>query len=896
MQMPIRVYNKYLDLLGESDTYQSMQYKRSYHSIGDFEMHINRYMHHADRFQKGNIIALNKQAHKAGLILSREIELDDSGKESENFKLTGFTLDGLMNRRVTVPPSGTAYDRKSGDAETVMKHYVYQHFVNPADPNRKMDMLEIAENQHRGGNIEWESRFKNVGDELEKISTETGLGWGIFVDFNTKKLIFDCFQAKNLTQSNNEGNSPVFFSPEFETIKSQSFFESDKDYKNVGYVGGQGEGADRKIIELGNSTGLDRIETFIDARDIGTEDEESEDDLTDEEIEEQIRDRGKQKMKEMKTLFTLEAEILTPITRKSYKQMNSSKQMQATPFEYEKDFDLGDRVQVVNRSWGVTMDAPITEFTEIHEADGFNLEATFGESRPTLTSKIRDKFNELEGIEKQEVPAQLVVQQNRNVDRKLTKEQQERIKQARDNLQEAKKHAEDYTGEFTYDKEAIDNKDSQTESKANKHAESKAKDAEENAKNFSKDASNITEGILDVGSVPIQTAYNGARIAFDGINGFVQYDKDNNPVAWFDLEGNARFSGDITGSTGTFGEVTVVDGDFSLKDDNTSTIYSATPKRNILKDHSFELIPPDNASEGQESHDHNWLEIKDNELRSFWQKVGKPKVTAPFNPDNSDAFAIFGQQGVVVRNGDYVRQYIYEGIGAESVYTVSGHFKKQWRVDGEGIPRIEIWHVGGAGEGGRQEKIINSTFNKVKSDYTVERHATTFTVPSSFKKGDALEIIISGVDSNWIQCDGMQMVEGNRPSVYQPEDSIWQISNGDYRPMNNQGVLWSGEVYPTASQTVTPRLGISDCPNGWILEWSGYNKDDGLKNTHFQYTFVPKSMAIFNSGKGMRISLERSPGQFVYKYIYVYDAYFKGHDSNDKNDNHRIALRMIYEW
>lgn len=449
---PIRIYNRFLDLKAEIDTYQSLQFGRNYHAVADFELHINRYMHKADEIQKGDIIGLAE--NKAGIILSKEIALDQSGKESENFKLTGYTLDGLIKRRITVPPSDTAYDRKSGDAETVMKHYVERHFVNPADPERKMPYVEIAENRNRGPHIDYESRFKNVADELENISIQSGLGWGVFADFKNKRLVFDVIERRDLTQDNPYGNNPVFFSPEFETIKNQDFVDSDNDLKTVGYVGGQGEGTDRKVVTIGDDNGWDRIETFVDARDVGNNDEEE---LTDEEIEKKLRERGKEKMRDMQTIFTLEAEILTPVTRTAYEYTHEGylqpaqptgryerKQQQITPFAYEKDFDLGDMVQVVNKSWGLTMTAPITAFKEIHEPGGFRLEATFGRDRPTLISKIQDKFDELEGIEKQELPAQVAVETRNYIDEGLTQEEQERIEQAKQNLAEAKGFTRDY--------------------------------------------------------------------------------------------------------------------------------------------------------------------------------------------------------------------------------------------------------------------------------------------------------------------------------------------------------------------------------------------------------------------------------------------------------------------
>ncbi|MDT2284838.1 hypothetical protein P7H17_00070 [Paenibacillus larvae] len=46
--------------------------------------------------------------------------------------------------------------------------------------------------------------------------------------------------------------------------------------KNIAVVAGQGEGEDRKIVTVGTSTGLNRHEMFVDARDVGTQEEGSE--------------------------------------------------------------------------------------------------------------------------------------------------------------------------------------------------------------------------------------------------------------------------------------------------------------------------------------------------------------------------------------------------------------------------------------------------------------------------------------------------------------------------------------------------------------------------------------------------------------------------------------------
>src|SRR5690625_7330757 len=56
------------------------------------------------------------------------------------------------------------------------------------------------------------------------------------------------------------------------------------------------------------------------------------------------------------------------------------------------------------------MKAPIVETREIHELGGYRLEATFGENRPTLLTKIQQKFDELSGIETQELPSKIEIQ------------------------------------------------------------------------------------------------------------------------------------------------------------------------------------------------------------------------------------------------------------------------------------------------------------------------------------------------------------------------------------------------------------------------------------------------------------------------------------------------------
>lgn len=375
---PIRILTPILDLLAEIDNYESLLFTRRWHEVGEFELRINRYKQHTELLQRGNLIMLGANRNKVGIIKHREIELDENGKASENWLIKGIALKGVMVQRIIVPPTNDSHDRASGAAETVMKHYINNHIVNPVDVKRKIDMVVIASDQQRGSSISWESRFKNLADELIEISKTSGLGWDVTLDFSSKTWIFDVFEGRNLTVNQTE-NPPVIFSSQFESLKQLSFVESDANYRNYGYIAGQGEGEDRRVVEVGDAEGLSRIETFIDARDISEQDEDQQA-LPEEQVIAKLRERGQQKLSEFAQEFFLEGQILT----------NS-------PFKYEIDYDLGDIVTIQNREWGVTRDARITEIKEIYEPGGFQIEATFGESRPTLIKKLKQELAQISG-------------------------------------------------------------------------------------------------------------------------------------------------------------------------------------------------------------------------------------------------------------------------------------------------------------------------------------------------------------------------------------------------------------------------------------------------------------------------------------------------------------------
>ncbi len=343
--MNVNIIDRQFNLLGQIDNYESLMLGKSYSGIGAFELHTTENNASADKLQKENIIFTSSD--KAYIILHRQIN-STTGK----LVLKGLELKSLLARNITFPPSGLAYHRINNNIETIMKEYVQALLTR-----RGITDTIVAANQNRGITTVYQTRYKNLADELNKLSLASGLGWDITLDLDNKKFVFDVVEGKDRTASQ-DTNPPAIFSIEYDNIAEQELTDSKFNYANVAIVAGQGEGADRAINIVGASSGWDAYEIFVDARDI--------ENATD------LPSRGEQKLSELKEVFTFDSQVLTDKN-----------------LTYGEDFNLGDNVTVKNTKWNVTLDIRIEALTEIYESTGFRLDITFGSNIPTILDVIK---------------------------------------------------------------------------------------------------------------------------------------------------------------------------------------------------------------------------------------------------------------------------------------------------------------------------------------------------------------------------------------------------------------------------------------------------------------------------------------------------------------------------
>lgn len=343
--MEINIIERDFNFIGRIDNFESYMPNKKYDGIGSFELHLPSNALYADELTKERIIFTSED--KAYIILYRK---RDTG--TNKMVVRGQEIKSYLSRMLVFPPEGQSSYRINDNAETIMKEYVVSTLAR-----KNITNVEVAANQNRGDKFAYQSRYKNLANELQKIGKASGLGWDIHLDMDKKKFVFDVVEGRDITV-NQTDRPPAIFSVDYDNIQSQVLEESRLDYANTAIVAGQGEGANRAIYISGDTEGLDSIETFVDARDL--------------ENDADLPDRAMQKLKETEEKLVFDSEVLTDKN-----------------LIYEEDFRLGDIGTVQNKEWDISVNRRITEFTEIYEASGFRLDLVFGENMPDLIDKVK---------------------------------------------------------------------------------------------------------------------------------------------------------------------------------------------------------------------------------------------------------------------------------------------------------------------------------------------------------------------------------------------------------------------------------------------------------------------------------------------------------------------------
>ncbi len=343
--MELRIYGQDLKLKGITENQTSVIWTRKYYDCGNFEIHLPITTYNAELYQLNNLVTIYG-AKEAGII--ENIKYTQTNKKNE-MVVKGRFLESYMDRRVIHPTVNF-----SGKLEVGMRQLLSD--ITPILP-----YVELGDLQGYEDTVSFQCSWKTLLNAETKLAQSANVGFRFRPDFENRKIYFEVYKGLDRTRTQHD-RSFVEFSEEFDNLNSAIYTVNNKTEKTVVYVLGEGEGSDRTCVIVGDDsgTGYERRELYVDARDLLSTD------LTEEEYEATLEQRGLEKLEEYALSKSFECDTI-PLGN----------------FTYKTGYDLGDIVTVKKEKWGITDEFRITELMEVYEHEQMEVVPTLGNPLPT---------------------------------------------------------------------------------------------------------------------------------------------------------------------------------------------------------------------------------------------------------------------------------------------------------------------------------------------------------------------------------------------------------------------------------------------------------------------------------------------------------------------------------
>jgi hypothetical protein len=286
-------------------------------------------------------------------------QLTLAGRVILNLYGSGYTE--LLKRRLVEPLPGLEHNKKTGVAETIMKEFVEESAISPENSERVIVGLSNQEDVGYGNIAEYSARYTQLPTVLKRLAEQGGVDFGVIRPDSAARGTFEFvvlpLWGVDRRVDNVEGRPPIVFSTGLGNMVIPIFSRNSSEEINYVYVGGQGQGLERRIIELSNEIAIarspwNRREDFLDAR------QESSD--------EGLITSGTSELETRRVKETLTFDV-----------------RQTDSVRWNRDWGLGDIITSYHR--GKRFDKKITEVS-------VNISPEMGEEdeRETLSVELRD--------------------------------------------------------------------------------------------------------------------------------------------------------------------------------------------------------------------------------------------------------------------------------------------------------------------------------------------------------------------------------------------------------------------------------------------------------------------------------------------------------------------------
>lgn len=315
------ILNKELEAIAEITTLISINWEEEYlsESGGDFEIVLP-----ASGYPEIGIddiyIIYKSDSLKFGIV--NHIEYIDNFTEDEEL-LQKIIIKGEMGESILKQRVLSFQLNKSGTLNEIVKNVINTHFTNPKDAARQVN-LKYVEDSTFSDFISKSVTGCTVAELLVSLCSSKKYSYRINLNLEQKRFYMKLIRGE-------DKSSNVVFCKSDDNLKDFTYIKSKENFVSHVFVGGEGDGLERKIATVSNSnlTGLDRNEVFLDKKNMSSKDMDSTSYYN------KLYEEGKAELSKYSVSEASSFDIF----------LNN--------YEYDSDFTLGDKVRIKNENLGI---------------------------------------------------------------------------------------------------------------------------------------------------------------------------------------------------------------------------------------------------------------------------------------------------------------------------------------------------------------------------------------------------------------------------------------------------------------------------------------------------------------------------------------------------------------
>lgn len=324
------------------DSYKSFIWTDRYDEAGDFELYTSAFNKNIKDIRLDGYVQIKNSEH---LMLVEKILIESDVEEGSHTTISGRSIEVILERRILWEKATL-----KGNLQNEVKRLIEENIISPTDESRKIDnfIFEVSDDPIITA-LEIDAQYdigENLYDIVKTICSDKSLGFKVTVN-DEQQFIFKLYAGtdRSFEQTDNPG---VMFSPMYDNLINSNYVESLSSFKNLVLVQGKQKGSD--VFEtVGNSVGLNRRETFVNATDITSGDD----------IRTMLQQRGKEELNNYSNISSIEGEVDVNLM-----------------YKYGEDFFNGDIVQIANE-YGNSGRARITEIVTSVDENGTSVYPNF---------------------------------------------------------------------------------------------------------------------------------------------------------------------------------------------------------------------------------------------------------------------------------------------------------------------------------------------------------------------------------------------------------------------------------------------------------------------------------------------------------------------------------------